>query len=57
MGLHRKPSGLEYRWLCGSRDLVGGGGLQRGPEARRKLVTRFISLGCAAGTIRVDQDL
>jgi hypothetical protein len=43
--------GLEYRWLYGSHDLVGGGGLQRGPKARRKLATRSISLGCAASTM------
>jgi hypothetical protein len=29
--------GLEYRWLCGSHDLVGSEGPQRGPESRRNL--------------------
>jgi hypothetical protein len=42
--------GLEYRWLRGSHDLVGGGGLQRGPEARRKLAMCFISVGCTVCT-------
>jgi hypothetical protein len=48
MGLHRKPS--RARVEVAGRDLSGGGGLQVGPEARRKLVT-FISLGCAVGTM------
>jgi hypothetical protein len=43
--------GLEYRWLYGSHDLAGGGGPQRGPEARRKLATRFNSVGCASCTM------
>jgi hypothetical protein len=43
--------GLEYRWLCGIHDLADGGGPRRGPEARRKLATCFISVGCAACTM------
>jgi hypothetical protein len=47
----RNLLGLEYRWLCGSHDLASGGGSQRCPEARRKLATRFNSVGCAAFTM------
>jgi hypothetical protein len=43
--------GLKQRWLCGSRDLGSSGELQVGPEARRNLATRFISLGCTVGTM------